>query len=128
MSQSTNTNSSNCQLQRAMNERMIFPRNLIYLRLTCLAYRCRSDFKDLATEFILRGGKTFIMIATCDNSATFAEFKMRFSPIIIDEAAIAVEFDILVALQILYDNVLSLGESDHLQSHPVVISKCEYYR
>lgn len=48
--------------------------------------------------------------------------------IIIDEAAIAVEFDILAALQIPLDNVLFLGDGDHLQSRPVAISKGEYYR
>ncbi|KAH6663840.1 AAA domain-containing protein [Halenospora varia] len=50
---------------------------------------------------------------------------MCFSLIIVDEAAIAIEFDILVALQIPHDNLLFLG--DHLQSRPVVISRGEYY-
>lgn len=81
----------------------------------------KKDFKALATNFLFRSDITIIVISTCDNSACFAEMKLKFSLIEIDEAAVGDEADTMVVLQIPHDALLFLG--DHLQLPPVIISK-----
>lgn len=84
-------------------------------------------FKALAAEVLAYPNYRAIIISTCNNSACIAEMKLKISLLIIDEAAVGTDYDIIVPLQIPHDKVMFMG--DHKQLKPVVTSEKanEYY-
>ena len=81
----------------------------------------RKNFKTISDIYLRREDISFIFITTCNNSAMLSKLDVKCGLLLLDEAALATQYDFAVPLQIQHSAVAQLG--DHLQVDPPVMSK-----